>query len=231
MHAEYGPKPRSWLRRAVTSLATPRSDMRSEGSRRAFAAVTTDLPAGSLSLSIGGGPGRPHPSLTNLNIDLFPNVDVVGDAYKLPYADQSVDAIHCEAVLEHLEHPARALQEMYRVLRPGSPAYLATPFLQAYHAYPEHYQNYTLSGHNLLIEGAGFSIAASGVCVGPTFAMIDLVSYYLRACFPGGLPGRVLWLGTRMLGRIVLPLDKILNSRDEAAILASSVFALVVKPG
>ncbi|MFL6262892.1 MAG: methyltransferase domain-containing protein [Thermoanaerobaculia bacterium] len=230
MHAEYSAKSRSWFRRVVTSLATPRSDMRSDGSRRAFAAVTTDLPADSLRLSIGGGPGRPHPSLTNLNVDLFANVDVVGDAYTLPYADESVDAIHCEAVLEHLEDPARALQEMYRVLRPGSPIYLATPFLQAYHAYPEHYQNYTLAGHNRLIENAGFSIAASGACVGPTFAMIDLVSYYLRSAFPGGRLGRVLWLGARMLGRIVLPLDKILNSRDEAALLASSVFALAVRP-
>jgi SAM-dependent methyltransferase/uncharacterized protein YbaR (Trm112 family) len=229
MHAEYSAKPRSWLRRAVTSLATPRSDMRSDGSLRAFAAVTADLPAGSLCLSIGGGPGRPHPSLTNLNIDLFANVDVVGDAYTLPYADQSVDAIHCEAVLEHLEHPAKALQEMYRVLRPGAPAYLATPFLQVYHAYPEHYQNYTLAGHNRLIENAGFSIAASGVCVGPTFAMIDLVSNYFRSCFPGGRLGRACWLGARMLGRIVLPLDKTLNPRDAAVLLASSVFALAVK--
>jgi len=230
MHAEYNAKPRSWLRRAATSLATPRSDRRSDGSRRAFAAVTTDLPADSLRLSIGGGPGRPHPSLTNLNIDLFANVDVVGDAYTLPYADQSVDAIHCEAVLEHLEDPARALQEMYRVLRPGSPIYLATPFLQAYHAYPEHYQNYTLAGHNRLIEGAGFSIITSGVCVGPTFALMDLVSNYFRSCFPGGGLGRVFWLGARMLGRIVLPLDKVLNSRDEAVLLASSVFALAARP-
>jgi SAM-dependent methyltransferase len=230
MHAEYSASARSWLRRTVTSLATPRSDMRSDGSHRAFAAVTTDLPADSLRLSIGGGPGRPHPSLTNLNIDLFANVDVVGDAYTLPYADGSVDAIHCEAVLEHLEQPAKALQEMHRVTKPGSPIYLATPFLQAYHAYPEHYQNYTLAGHNHLIEEAGFSIVASGVCVGPTYALVDLVSNYFKLCFPGGRLGRAFWLGARMLGRIVLPLDKVLNSRDEAVILASTVFALAVRP-
>jgi predicted SAM-dependent methyltransferase len=33
----------------------------------------------------------------------FANVDVVADAYALPYATGSVDAVHCEAVLEHLE--------------------------------------------------------------------------------------------------------------------------------
>lgn len=193
--------------------------------------MTTDLPPAALRLSIGGGPGRPHPSLTNLNIDLFANVDVVGDAYALPYADAAVDAIHCEAVLEHLEHPVKALQEMHRVARPGAPIYLATPFLQIYHAYPEHYQNYTLAGHNRLIEETGFSIVASGVCVGPTYALIDLVSNYFKFFFPGGRIGRVCWLGARMLGRTVLPLDRILNSRREAAVLASSVFALAVKPG
>jgi SAM-dependent methyltransferase len=229
MHAEYLAGSRSWLRHTLTSLATPRSDMRSAASLRAFAAVTTDLPASALRLSIGGGPGRPHPCLTNLNIDLFANVDVVGDAYSLPYADASVDAIHCEAVLEHLEQPERALQEMYRVTRPGAPVYLATPFLQSYHAYPEHYQNYTLAGHNHLIEKTGFSIAASGVCVGPTYALMDLASNYFRSCFPGGRLGRACWLGARMLGRLVLPLDRSLNSRSEATVLASSVFALAVR--
>lgn len=230
MHAEYLATSRSWLRRTLTALATPQSDMRSEASHRAFAAVTTDLPASALRLSIGGGPGRPHPSLTNLNIDLFSNVDVVGDAYTLPYADESVDAIHCEAVLEHLEQPEKALAEMYRVARPGAPVYLATPFLQAYHAYPDHYQNYTLSGHNHLIERTGFSIVSSGVCVGPTYALMDLMSNYLRVCFPGGRTGRVCWLGARMIGRLILPLDRILNSRSEAVVLASSVFALAMRP-
>ncbi len=117
MHREYR-VPRSWARRAVTALATPPSDYRSEASQKAFAAVTTDLPAPALRLSIGGGPGRPHPSLTNLNIDLFANVDVVGDAYALPYADASVDAIHCEAVLGGPCYPS--IESSIRGVRPPS---------------------------------------------------------------------------------------------------------------
>jgi hypothetical protein len=34
-----------------------------------------------------------------------------------------------------------------------------------------------------------------------------------------------------MLGRIVLPLDRLLNARREAVLLASSVFALAVRRG
>ena len=59
---------------------------------------------------------REHPSLVNVNIGPFPNVDVVADAHHLPYADASVDAIFCEAVLEHLAQPHEAVKEMFRVL-------------------------------------------------------------------------------------------------------------------
>jgi hypothetical protein len=98
-------------------------------------------PIGALCLSVGGGPRRQHPLLVNLNIAPFPNVEVIADARALPYQDGSVDTIFCEAVLEHLHNPAQAVGEMYRVLRLGGKVFAATPFLQAYHGYPHHYQN------------------------------------------------------------------------------------------
>jgi ubiquinone/menaquinone biosynthesis C-methylase UbiE len=55
----------------------------------------------------------------NVNIGPFPKVDVVADAHLLPYADGSVDAIFCEAVLEHLAEPGQSVREMHRVLRRG----------------------------------------------------------------------------------------------------------------
>ena len=110
-----------------------------------------------------------------MNIGLFANVDVVADGYRLPYCDESVDACHCEAVLEHLEDPARAVAEMFRVLRPGGSVFAATPFLQVFHAYPDHFQNFTVEGHRRLFERAGFTVLSAGPCVGPTFAIADLV--------------------------------------------------------
>jgi ubiquinone/menaquinone biosynthesis C-methylase UbiE len=42
-----------------------------------------------------------------------------GDVYKLPFAENSFDAIWVHAVLEHLADHPTALREMYRVLKPG----------------------------------------------------------------------------------------------------------------
>jgi ubiquinone/menaquinone biosynthesis C-methylase UbiE len=49
------------------------------------------------------------------------------DAYRLPFADGSFDAAHCERVLMHLEDPTAALREMRRVVKPGGVVVAAEP--------------------------------------------------------------------------------------------------------
>jgi len=44
---------------------------------------------------------------------------VVGSAYELPFADDSIDAIVCSDVFEHLHDVPLAMREMHRVLRKG----------------------------------------------------------------------------------------------------------------
>ena len=44
---------------------------------------------------------------------------LVGNAYALPFADASFDAVFSHALLEHLSAPPRAVGEFKRVLRPG----------------------------------------------------------------------------------------------------------------
>src|SRR5262245_52277775 len=67
MHAEYLAPPSSGaLRRLANRLLREGEVPRSEGAGRAFAAVVAERDSGDLVLSIGGGPGRPHPHLTNL---------------------------------------------------------------------------------------------------------------------------------------------------------------------
>lgn len=68
--------------------------------------------------------------------------DIVGDIHKLPFADNSEEAIICLAVLEHVENPFRAAEEMYRVLKPGGYCFVYVPFLYYYHAEKGYYKDY-----------------------------------------------------------------------------------------
>ena len=51
----------------------------------------------------------------------------VMDANKLPFDDNTFDVLICSEVLEHLENPEIAINEFYRVLKPGGLAIITTP--------------------------------------------------------------------------------------------------------
>ena len=61
--------------------------------------------------------------LKNLNYitaDLYsPIVDVKADICDLPFENNEFDVIFCNHVLEHIEDDAKAMSELYRVLKPG----------------------------------------------------------------------------------------------------------------
>ncbi len=48
-----------------------------------------------------------------------PIADVKADICKLPFEDNSYDIILCNHVLEHIPDDTKAMQELYRVLKPG----------------------------------------------------------------------------------------------------------------
>lgn len=68
--------------------------------------------------------------------------DVVGDIHHMPFADETYDAIICESVLEHVEDPIRAAQELYRVTKKGGYCYVYVPFLYYYHAEKGYYKDF-----------------------------------------------------------------------------------------
>ncbi len=53
---------------------------------------------------------------------------------KIP--DNSVDAFYSEMILEHIENPQAAIDESYRILKPGGVAIHTTVFLMPYHPSP-----------------------------------------------------------------------------------------------
>ncbi len=231
MVREYEAPPPGRLRGLYRRLLAAPGDQRTRASHRAFEGLFKDLPADALCLSIGGGPQRVRPEFVNLNLAAFPNVDVVADAYELPYADGAVDLVHCEAVLEHLEYPDRAATEMFRVLRPSGRAFIATPFLQPFHGYPDHFQNFTLSGHRRIFERAGFRIREAGTCVGPVFALRDIFLNLVRTVLPGGGLGRALARLATLLTLPCLYLDRLAGERADSSALASSTYLLLERHG
>ena len=220
------------LRRVVYQLAyrsrEPKvHDYRTQASIDACARVVTGQPEDAVCLSVGGGPGRCG-RFTNVNIGPFPNVDVVADAHHLPYADGSVQAIFCEAVLEHLYDPPQAVREMHRVLKPGGRVFAATPFMQPYHGYPHHYQNFTLQGQETLFRRAGFQVLESGTCVGPVHALVLSMAVFLDQ-FGTSRRSRFLSRLWNFVSQFLYPLDRRFNTRPNAHTLASTTFVLAQK--
>jgi len=68
--------------------------------------------------------------------------DIIGDIHKMPFADNTQSAIICLAVLEHVENPIKAVEEIYRVLKPGGYCLIYVPFLYYYHAEKGYYGDY-----------------------------------------------------------------------------------------
>ena len=74
---------------------------------------------------------RKFKRMSNLNYisaDLYsPIVDVKADILDLPFENDSFDIIFCNHVLEHIEDDAKAMSELYRVMKPGGWGILQVP--------------------------------------------------------------------------------------------------------
>ena len=68
---------------------------------------------------------------------------VLGDANCLPFKEGVFDCVKCTELLEHVEHPRRAIEEIWRVLKPAGTLILSTPFNIPIHADPYDFQRFT----------------------------------------------------------------------------------------
>lgn len=97
-----------------------------------------------------GWPRKDFENVINLEITSLPSTNVVGDGSKLPFPDESFDAIISLSVVEHVEDPFAYAKEMYRVCKKGGEVLIDSAFMQPIHNYPQHYFNTTLEGLKLL---------------------------------------------------------------------------------
>jgi len=95
-------------------------------------------PAKPLKLDLGAGKSKKGPDWTSVDVRKFDGVDVVADLTQpWPWPDGSVAEVHASHVLEHFEAKERFhfMNELYRVLTPGSQAHIVTPHWGSCRAY------------------------------------------------------------------------------------------------
>lgn len=87
-------------------------------------------------------------------VDVAPDTHphIVADVMNLPFVDNSVGGIICNAVLEHIPDPLEAIDEMYRVLEPRGRLAFYVPWIFHYHASPHDYYRYSIEGVRYLVR-------------------------------------------------------------------------------
>ncbi|HEY4504718.1 MAG TPA: methyltransferase domain-containing protein [Candidatus Paceibacterota bacterium] len=128
------------------------------------------------SINLGSGP-RSYPGLINIDMESYPNVDIVSDAKHLPFKNGEISMVVCEEVFEHLDEPIVVVTELARIMAKGGFLYVSAPFLYPYHAAPDDYQRFTLSGYRQLLKG--FTIVETGARAGPFSALTVWLMYFL----------------------------------------------------
>jgi ubiquinone/menaquinone biosynthesis C-methylase UbiE len=78
------------------------------------------------SLVVGIDVNREYVKRCLLKYPTFENV-ILGDAFKLPFQDQTFDAVFIGELLEHIWKPIALLEETYRVIKRKGKLYLTTP--------------------------------------------------------------------------------------------------------
>jgi len=85
----------------------------------------------------------PHTRYLRLDLDPRTAPDLCCDVQAIDCADAQFDALIATEVLEHILEPQRAVDEMWRVLRPGGVCIASTRFLYPYHPDPRDYYRFT----------------------------------------------------------------------------------------
>ncbi len=84
------------------------------------------------------------------------------DLVKCPFPDSSIDVVIMLNVLEHIENDRLAMQQVYRILKPGGIAVIEAPagphLYDFYDKSLMHYRRYTLMGLTALVKGLNFRV-------------------------------------------------------------------------
>lgn len=141
------------------------------------------------------------PNRVALDIQRGMGVQIIGDAQAIGVADAVFDVVLCTEVLEHLPEPQSAIDEMFRVLRPGGTLLLTTRFLFPIHDAPHDYFRFTKYGlRHLLRRFEIEELHEETDSVGTIAVLLQRLGMQARTLGPTA--SRAVWLIT---ARIVRP--------------------------
>lgn len=123
---------------------------------RTIIAFAGEIPAKASVLNIGAGgqvqriieESLRHEDIILISTDIDPKrrPDIVDDITSSKLEDESFDFIICSEVLEHVKEPQSAVDNFFRLLKPGGKCLVTVPFLFPTHDAPHDYFRYTEFG-------------------------------------------------------------------------------------
>ena len=133
----------------------------------------------------------------------FPEYDVCAG----PLAPEICDLVLAEQVLEHVERPDKAVDSVFRMLRPGGLFIVNTPFLVKIHHFPVDLYRWTEGGIRVMLETAGFTLN-------------EVRSWGNLKCLKADLHPRPTWV----------QYNRLLHSLDDEPTLPIVIWAIAQKP-
>jgi SAM-dependent methyltransferase len=123
--------------------------------------------------------------VVQLDIQKFPNVDIVADAETMSNVipSESFDYVVSMSMLEHTHHPWRVLAEVRKVLKSGGVLYLSVPWIYPFHGEPHDFWRFSVPCIQKLIRDAGLIELDSGSEVSGHGSLYLFLKAYLCETF------------------------------------------------
>lgn len=179
-------------------------------------------------IDIGSQSAKLRDDVINFDLTPFQNVNLVGNALRIPIADNAVDGVINTGVLEHVEDIEQVLREIYRILKPGGILYIEIPFMQGFHPDPTDFQRLTYQGLQRALKD--FLIEEMEVSSGPYSNLSWAIRETIAAASATERGFTWLWIIGGWLTFWIKYLDRFVVGKRFAHRVASSYYVIATKP-
>lgn len=166
----------------------------------------------------------PGIELVESDVSWGPRTALICDGHDIPFAENSLDGVVIQAVLEHVVDPRLVVNEIHRVLKPDGLVYAETPFMQQMHGGRYDFERFSYWGHRRLFRQ--FDEVDSGVACGPGMALAWSYTYFLRSFASSTRARHVLNFIGSLTSSWLLLFDRMLVDRPGAIKAASGYYFL-----